>query len=194
MWIKTSCHLSIYSRHIFYYQIKTLKRDQVAFLLLPVHRVKVKLKTQFSGCVRLSVGDVEGAMFQRRRRHNVCVFCKGPHAARKHARTRRARRSHRRPRVSMQVIERDRRAPECHTWAPGGRRTTEVGRIQPFAGQPFTMERNQQPGLAGPCQDLPTRSLLCVQSADSAVWKLLLLSLSLSLCVSARLCMYIPKY
>lgn len=84
----------------------------------------------------------------------------------------------------MQVIERDRRAPECHTWAPGGRRTTEVGRIQPFAGQPFTTERNQQPGLAGPCQDLPTRSLLCVQSADSAVWKLLLLSL----CVCARVC------
>lgn len=84
----------------------------------------------------------------------------------------------------MQVIERDRRAPECHTWAPGGRRTTEVGRIQPFAGQPFTMERNHQPGLAEPCQDLPTHSLLCVQSADSAVWKLLLLCV----CVSAQGC------
>lgn len=112
----------------------------------------------------------------------VCVFFFYSHTHSTHARTRRARRSHWRPRVSMQVIERDRRAPECHTWAPGGRRTTEVGRIQPFAGQPFTMERNQQPGLAGPCQDLPTRSLLCVQSADSAVWKLL------PVCVSVQGC------
>lgn len=65
----------------------------------------------------------------------------------------------------MQVIERDRRAPGCHTWAPGGRRTTEVGRIQPFAGQPFTMERNQQPGLSralpGPAHTLTPLCAKC---------------------------------
>lgn len=81
--------------------------------------------------------------------------------------------THQRTQVSMQVIERDRRAPECHTWAPGGQRRTEVGRTQPFKAQAFTMAINHQPGLALPCQGLPTHSLLCVQSADCAVWKLL---------------------
>lgn len=74
--------------------------------------------------------------------------------------------------VSVQVIERDKRAPECHTWAVGGQKRTEVGRTQPFTAQAFTMEINHQPGLVIPCQGLPTHSLLCVQSADCAVWKL----------------------
>lgn len=114
-----------------------------------------------SGCA-YSVAEVESAMFQRRHRNTLCFS---------HTHTERKRESHWRTQVSVQVIERDRRAPECHTWALGGQRRTGVGSTQPFPAQAFTMERNHQPGLAMPCQDLPTHSLLCVQSADSAVWK-----------------------
>lgn len=109
-------------------------------------------RNEFSGYA-CSVIQVEGAMSLGIRRH-------------KHTET------HWRNQVSVQVIERDRRAPECHTWAPGGQRRTGVGRAQPFTAQAFTMERNHQPGLAMPCQGLPTHSLLFVQSADCAVWKL----------------------
>lgn len=90
--------------------------------------------------------------------------------------------------VSVQVIERDRRAPECHTWALGGQRRTEVGSTQPFTTQAFTMEINHQPGLAIPCQGLPTHSLLCVQSADCAAWKPC--SCALSVCVAVLVSEY----
>lgn len=64
-------------------------------------------------------------------------------------REREGRGSHWRTRVSVQeVIERDRRAPECHTWAMGGQRRTGVGRTQPFTAQAFTTERNHLPGPA----------------------------------------------
>lgn len=63
--------------------------------------------------------------------------------------------------VSLQVIERDRHAPECHTWAPIGQRRTEVGRTQPYGAQAFTMEINHQPGLAKSPQ-CPAHTLTCV--------------------------------
>lgn len=63
--------------------------------------------------------------------------------------------------VSLQVIERDRRAPECHTWAPIGQRRTEVGRTQPYSAQAFAMEINHQPGLATSCQ-CPAHTLTSV--------------------------------
>lgn len=75
--------------------------------------------------------------------------------------------SHWRTRVSVQeVIERDRRAPECHTWAMGGQRRTGVGRTQPFTAQAFTTERNHLPG---PAHTLPplcsVETLLCENCA-----------------------------
>lgn len=66
----------------------------------------------------------------------------------------------------QEVIERDRLAPECHTWALGGQRRTGVGRTQPFSAQAFTTERNHLPG---PTHTLPplccVKTLLCENCA-----------------------------
>lgn len=94
--------------------------------------------------------------------------------------------SRRRPRVSMQeVIERDRLAPECHTWALGGQRRTGVGRTQPFTAQAFTTERNHLPG---PAHTLPplccVKTLLCENCARQV------LILRCVRAVHAHMCIY----
>lgn len=66
---------------------------------------------------------------------------------------------HWRTRVSMQeVIERDRRAPECHTWH-------WVVRGEPGLAGPNLSLPKLSPQRGITCQDLPTLLLLCAVSA-----------------------------